>query len=324
MFEPEYFTGVMQRMRDAQGRPAPQDAEPDPAVPTLPAVAPSAAPSEAPVVYQPYEAAEGVDVIPAYLPVPGMGVLPANSYLVHGDEPLLVDCGPGGTAEAYRDALERVVDPSTIRWLWLTHTDPDHVGALPWLLDAAPDMTVITTYLAAGKLGMHLPVPMDRMHWCNPGDSIEIGHRTLHAIRPPSYDAPETVAAYDARAGVLFSADAFGALMQAPCADARDLARGDLRDGMALWSSIDAPWVLDIDRARFDRVVTGLGDLAINTVLSAHLPPAVGMTSQLLDDLHQLPDSDPWQAPDQDALETILAQVSGPSLTDELQSMRDD
>jgi glyoxylase-like metal-dependent hydrolase (beta-lactamase superfamily II) len=277
---------------------------------SLPAVSADVAPTDAPVVYEPYAAAEGIDVIPAYLPVPGMGVLPANSYLVHGDEPLLVDCGPGGAANGFRAAVEQVVDPDSIRWLWLTHTDPDHVGALAWLLEAAPDMKVITTFLAAGKLGMHLPVPMDRMHWCNPGEVIEIGDRTLHAIRPPSYDAPETVAAYDARAGVLFSADAFGSLMRAPCAQAGDIAEDDRRDGMALWSSIDAPWVLDVDRDRFRRAVRGLGELAIETVLSAHLPPAAGMTHALLHELQQIPDASPWQAPDQAALEAILSQVS--------------
>jgi glyoxylase-like metal-dependent hydrolase (beta-lactamase superfamily II) len=272
----------------------------------------SPVPTEAPVVYEPYAAAEGIHVIPAYLPVPGMGVLPASSYLVHGPEPLLVDCGPGGAGDGFRAALELVVDPSTIRWLWLTHTDPDHVGALAWLLDAAPDMQVITTYLAAGKLGMHLPVPMDRMRWCNPGDVVDVGDRTLHAIRPPSYDAPETVAAYDGRAGILFSADSFGALMQAPCADANDIAPADRRDGMALWSTIDAPWVLDVDRARFERALHGLDVLSIRTVLSAHLPPATGMTDALLEDLHRVPDSNPWQAPDQSALDAILAQVGHP------------
>jgi glyoxylase-like metal-dependent hydrolase (beta-lactamase superfamily II) len=239
-----------------------------------------------------------------------MGVLPANSYLMHGAEPLLVDCGPGGTADNFRTALERVVDPSAIRWLWLTHTDPDHTGALAWLLEHAPDMKVITTFLAAGKLGMHRPVPMDRMHWCNPGDAIQIGARTLHAVRPPSYDAPETVAAYDARAGVLFSADAFGALMQTPAPDAGDIAPSDLRDGLALWSSIDAPWLLDTDRVGFERTVNGLGDLGIETILSAHLPPATGMTGALLRDLQSVPDTSPWTAPDQAALEALLAQVT--------------
>jgi glyoxylase-like metal-dependent hydrolase (beta-lactamase superfamily II) len=276
---------------------------------SLPAVSATAAPTDAPVIYEPYTATDRIDVIPAYLPVPGMGVLPANSYLVHGDEPLLVDCGPGGAAEGFRAALERVIEPDAIRWLWLTHTDPDHVGALAWLLEAAPDMKVITTFLAAGKLGMHLPVPMDRMHWCNPGDVVHVGDRTLHAVRPPSYDAPETVAAYDARAGVLFSADSFGALMQAPCADAGDIAPGELRDGMALWSSIDAPWILHADRARFEHTVRALDDLAITTVLSAHLPPASGLTDALLDDLRRVPDASPWQPPDQAALDAILGHI---------------
>jgi glyoxylase-like metal-dependent hydrolase (beta-lactamase superfamily II) len=277
----------------------------------LPTIGFDVVPTEGPVVYAPYRAAADIDVIPTYLPVPGMGVLPANSYLLHGSQPLLVDAGPGGAEDGFRAALEQLIDPAELRWLWLTHTDPDHIGGLAWLLDAAPRMRVITTFLAAGKLGgMHQPVPMDRMYWCNPGDTVHIGDRRLHALRPVSFDAPETTTAYDARTGVLFSADSFGALMQAPCDDADDIDSTDLADGLTLWSTIDAPWLAAVDRDRFSLSLDGLAHLGLTTVLSSHLPPAHGMTDTLLGLLARVPEADPWQPPDQSALDAILSQVA--------------
>jgi glyoxylase-like metal-dependent hydrolase (beta-lactamase superfamily II) len=275
----------------------------------LPAVGDPDVAVEVPTAYRPYTAGPDIDVLPAYLPVPGMGVLPANSYLIHGTEPVLVDAGTGGAADGYAAALSSVIDPAEIRWLWLTHTDPDHIGGLGWLLDAAPDMRIITTYLAVGKMGLHQPLPMDRLWWCNPGDHVRAGDRDLVAMRPPSFDAPETTALHDPRSGTLFSADSFGALLSAPAVTADEVASADLEEGLVLWSTIDSPWLNRVDRRAFDQSLRAVDQLGVTRVLSAHLPPATAMTSDLLRWMSRVPDADPWVGPDQAALEEILAQV---------------
>jgi flavorubredoxin len=188
-----------------------------------------------------------------------MGVLPAHAFVVDGPEPMLVDAGPGGAQSTFEQALASVVDPADLRWLWLTHTDPDHTGSLAWLLDAAPRLTIVTTFLAVGKLGMTLPVPMHRLRWVNPGTTIEINQRRLEAVRPPSFDAPETVAVHDHSSATLFAADSFGALLRQPAASAADVARDELVDGMTLWSTIDAPWVTHTDRDHFAVVLSEIG-----------------------------------------------------------------
>lgn len=268
-------------------------------------------PIEAPTTCQPYDVGDGITVIPSYLPVPGMGVLPSHAFLVDGAQPLLVDTGPGGTSGGFEAALQSVIDPSRLAWLWLTHTDPDHIGALAWLLDAAPQMRIVTTYLAVGKLGMHLSLPMDRLYWANPGDVVDLGGRRVRAVRPPSFDAPETTALFDATTSTLFSADTFGALLQHPCADAGTLPAGELADGMLLWSTIDSPWVTHTDRHHFDRSLAQLQALGPRRVLSAHLPPADGLTDVLIDNLARVPGATPWTGPDQAALELILAAIGG-------------
>lgn len=265
---------------------------------------------EAPTAFAPTPVGDGITVLPSYLPVPGMGVLPAHAFFIDGPEPMLVDTGPGGAELGVQAALREVVDPGALRWLWLTHTDPDHVGSLAWLLEAAPQLRVVTTFLAVGKLSMTTPIPMERLRWVNPGETVELNGRTLHALRPPSFDAPETTALFDASTATLFSADTFGALLHRPAATAEAIEEADLADGMRLWSTIDAPWVTHTDQGHFQRSLQELRALGARRVLSSHLPPADGSTDRLLDHLATVPGSTPWTPPDQAALDAILASVT--------------
>lgn len=264
-------------------------------------------PVEAPTACAPHPIGDGITVLPGYVPAPGLGVLPAHAFLVDGPEPMLVDSGPGGAQAGFQQALADVVDPARLRWLWLTHTDPDHIGSLSWLLEAAPELRVVTTYLATGKLSMIDPLPLDRAFWVNPGTTVELNGRRLHAVRPPSFDAPETTAVFDETSRTLFSADSFGALLQQPAAVAEALAPGELADGMRLWSTVDSPWVTFTDRDHFARNLAEVRRFGARRVLSAHLPPAEGITDRLVDNLATVREGSPWLGPDQAALDQILA-----------------
>lgn len=46
----------------------------------------------------PYQAAQDVHVLPVHLPLPGVGFLPVNAYLLMAEEPVLIDTGIGSTA----------------------------------------------------------------------------------------------------------------------------------------------------------------------------------------------------------------------------------
>ena len=182
-----------------------------------------------------YKAAPDIDVLTTNFPIPGLGQLAINSFVLHGDVPVLVDTGPVVERESFMTALESVIDPADLRWIWLTHTDGDHIGALGQLLAEYPDIKVITTFLGVGIMSVSDPLPMDRVHLVNPGQSITLGSRTLTAFRPPTFDNPSTTGFFDTSSGVLFPADCFGALLQDVPENAAELSETDLDEGQVFW-----------------------------------------------------------------------------------------
>jgi hypothetical protein len=252
-----------------------------------------------------------VTVINDHLPVPTIGFLPVNAFVIHAAEPVVVDTGVMLPDRGFMDALGTVVDPKDVRWIWLTHPDRDHTGALFELLDAAPQARVVTTFLSAGIMSTDTPLPMDRLHLINPGQSLDVGDRRLTAFRPPLFDSPATTGFLDTSNGTCVASDCFGAPMAsaelAQRDDVRDIPADELRSAQLLWATVDSPWVHVADHDAYMRTVQPLRDMDPGTILSSHLPPVVGGTAACFDMLAVAPLADPYVGPDQKALEEMLA-----------------
>jgi flavorubredoxin len=260
---------------------------------------------ETPTIFEPYEAAPDIVVLPSYFPLPGMGILAVNAFVLKGREPVLVDTGLVPLSDQFMENLSSVIDPADLRWLWLTHTDQDHIGSLHRVLERASQVRVVTTFLGVGKMNLSHPLPMDRVFLLNPGQALDAGDRKLTALRPPTYDAPETTGFFDPKASVLFSADSFGALLEVPSESAAEVGEGALREGMVTWATVDAPWMHTTERNSFEKALDDIRALSPETVLSSHLPAAPGMTEDLLDILAGAPSAKPFVGPDQKALEAM-------------------
>lgn len=261
-----------------------------------------------PTTFEPYEVTAEIDVLPSYFPIPGYGILPINAFVLKAAEPVLVDTGQPLLSDEFLAQLSSVIDPADLRWLWLTHADPDHIGSLHRLLQEAPNLRVATTFLAVGKLSLSRPLPPERVYLLNPGQSLAVGDRTLTAVRPPTFDAPETMGFHDPQSGALFSADCFGALMSEPTADAGGIDAESLRAGMVTWTTIDAPWLHMTDYNQFTGTLGRIRDLAPSVILSSHLPVARNMNEQLLRHLASARTAEPFVGLDQAGLEALLRQ----------------
>lgn len=245
------------------------------------------------------------------MPVPGLGALPVNAYRIEAEQPVLVGTGLPALAGPTIAALESRIDPVGLRWIWLTHCDADHMGALETLLELAPSARSVTNYLGMGKLTMRVPIPPERFYLVNPGQELDVGDRKLGALGLPSYDAPETMGAFDPGSRALFSADCFGALVDESdgaslIEDAAALDQTRLAAGLVTWSTGDAPWLADAEAAPFRARLAELERLEPAVVLGAHLPPARDKLAWLSRQLDTARSAGPFVGPDQVALEAML------------------
>lgn len=249
---------------------------------------------------------DSVTVIPSFLPVAGFGILPVNAMLIDGIEPVLVDTGLGALRDDFLGALRNCIDLASLRWIWITHADPDHIGNLAALLEAAPNATIITTFVGMGKLNL-AGIPVNRVRLVNPGEAFIAGERILQSLTPPTFDAPETTVIYDPLDQVLFSSDCCGALLPRIYERTKHIPADILREGIIGWTRVDAPWLDFVDGAQFVASLDRFRKLSPRYVLSSHLPPAENMTDQLFDHVAAARLAPTFTGPDHATFEKIMA-----------------
>jgi Metallo-beta-lactamase superfamily len=258
-----------------------------------------------------YRTTDDVYVLPTTLPLPGVGELVVNAYLILAAQPVLVDTGLAIDAEEFEHALRSIIDPAEIRWIWLTHDDADHTGNLERIMSLAPAARLATHGLGALRMATWWPVPLDRVTALRPGDRIDVGDRHLRGLRPPLYDNPMSTGLLDDRTGALFTVDAFGAILPTVPQDCADVPEADLVGGMAGWAAFDSPWTHLVDHERFQVAVGEVARLRPTAVFGSHLPAASGRSiDQFVKVIGSVPAGAPFDPPDQAAFDAIAAGLS--------------
>jgi Metallo-beta-lactamase superfamily len=257
-----------------------------------------------------YRVGDDVTVLASHLTVPGVGALAVNSFVIHAQEPVLVDTGMAVDGDAFLDALRDAIDPAELRWVWLTHDDSDHSGNLAAVLEAAPHAQLVTHAFSALRMAANWPVPLDRVYAIAPGDVLDAGDRVLRASRPPTYDNPMSTALFDERTRTLFSVDAFGAMLPGVVQSLDEVDDDVLVEGILVWTTFDSPWSHLSDRLLFDSNLQEVRALEPTCVLASHLPPAFGRLDQLLDIVADVPDADPFVPPGAADFREIVAALA--------------
>lgn len=228
-----------------------------------------------PIVLAPRPVAADTLSLTAWMPLPELGLLAGNAFVLRAAQPMLVDTGVAGLRDPFMAALRQAIDPAELRWIWLSHTDADHIGNLTAVLEAAPQARVVTNFLGMAKMGL-LGLPLDRVHLLQPDERLDLGDRQLTPLRPPYYDAPESTGFFEPSRRLLFCVDSFGALLPQPAESAAAIETETLRAGMSGWSTIDAPWLDMADRAAFAQALDNVQRLDPAAMISGHLPVASG------------------------------------------------
>ena len=132
-----------------------------------------------------------------------------NSYLIMDEKICLIDTVKACYADELLEKISRVVDPAKIDYVIVNHVEPDHAGALPQVLKAAPNAKFVITMQGKNEALRHYGDDFDFMV-VKEGDSIELGSRSLTFVPVPMLHWPDNMVTYCPQDGILFSNDAFG------------------------------------------------------------------------------------------------------------------
>lgn len=235
-----------------------------------------------------------------------------NSMVIAGREPVIVDTGSVNNRDQWLEDVFGIVDPSDVRWVFLSHDDSDHTGNLAPVMESCPNATLVCSWAIVERFSNAFGFPLERCRWLNDGDAIDVGDRRIRAVRPPVYDSPATRGFLDDRTGVYWGVDAFATPCPAePVPTVSDLDRGFWAEGMAMCTHHAlSPWVGLVDRARFAAEVDRVRALGMTSIATAHSPL---ITPSRVDEafalLRDIPDAPVPPAPDQNVLDVILATV---------------
>jgi flavorubredoxin len=246
-------------------------------------------------------------LIPNLAPAGDGLFLPVNSMVIRGREPVIVDTGAPVHRAQWIEKAFSVVEPEDVRWIFLSHDDGDHTGALFDVLERCPQATLVTNFFAVERLALEKPaLPLQRMRWLDPGDRLDIGDRVLQLFRPPIFDGPTTRGLFDAKSGAMWIVDSFACLT--PGALDANALPAEVLSSMSGWNSAVAPWHAWLDREAYHRHVAAIEGLGARTVASAHGPVLRGEALEdAFDRVRGLAGAPIIPLPGQELLDTLLA-----------------
>ncbi len=109
-----------------------------------------------------------------------------NAYLAMGKEKAaLID---GVTVDFQEELLTKIASglkPERLDYVVMNHAEPDHAGAIPRVMAAAPNARLVATRKGTEMAGAFYQVPEARRLVVKDGDTIDLGGKTLRFIEAP-------------------------------------------------------------------------------------------------------------------------------------------
>ncbi len=133
-----------------------------------------------------------------------------NAFLIQAAHVALVDTVHAKFRTQWMELLRHQVDLTGLRYLIVSHTEPDHSGLIQDILMSAPNIIVVGTKVALQFLEDWVHIPFAKQVVKN-GDQIDLGQgHVLEFVMAPNLHWPDTMLTYDHKTGVLFTCDVFG------------------------------------------------------------------------------------------------------------------
>lgn len=232
-----------------------------------------------------------------------------NAMVIRGCEPVVVDTGAPVDRESVLEQVFGLVEPEDVRWIFISHDDVDHYGNMAALMEACPRATIVGSWYLMQRMSAEGPMPSpNRWRWVGDGESIDVGDRTLRAVRPPLYDSPTTRGLLDPVTGVYWASDCFATPVAQATGFVDEIDPDEWAHGFTTFQRWNSPWVEMVDGPRYHAEVERLRALAPRTIATCH-GPTIGpaMVDRAFELLHAVPAAQVPPQPGQPVLDAIVA-----------------
>ncbi|MFX1415349.1 MAG: MBL fold metallo-hydrolase, partial [Promethearchaeota archaeon] len=132
-----------------------------------------------------------------------------NAYLIVGEKVALVDAVLGSFSEEMISRISEIIDLEKIDYMISNHTEMDHSGSIPVVMEIMRNARLVCTSKAVDELKKHYQDGWDILT-VKTGDEIDLGGKTLRFYEAPMLHWPESMFTYYVEEEALFPNDAFG------------------------------------------------------------------------------------------------------------------
>jgi len=133
-----------------------------------------------------------------------------NSFLVLGKKNILIDTVKEKFGKELLSNISRIIDPGKIDCLISNHSEMDHSGAIPQIMNKiGVDKPIYCSKMGAKNIKANLNEDFN-FQVIKHGENITIGDRTFSFLETKMLHWPDSMFTYLADEGILFSSDAFG------------------------------------------------------------------------------------------------------------------
>ena len=134
-----------------------------------------------------------------------------NSYLIMDDQTVVMDTVDAHFTDEWITKIAAALGDRAPDYLVVQHMEPDHAGSIDAFAQAYPTTKIVSSAKAFVMMQQFSgPDSPARRIVVKEGDTLPLGHHTLHFVTAPMVHWPEVIMTYDDADKVLFSADAFG------------------------------------------------------------------------------------------------------------------
>jgi len=139
-----------------------------------------------------------------------------NSFIIKGKDIAVIDTSHSKFEKLWLESLIEQVNPSDIKYLITSHTEPDHSGLISDLLELNSNITIVGSKIALKFIEDQIHRPFNRLE-VKSGEFLDLGinknsgcKHNIEFISAPNLHWPDTIFSFDHGTKVLYTCDAFG------------------------------------------------------------------------------------------------------------------